>query len=135
MQATTSAEFALWDDHPPLGSPRGAADARQGFWWVKSRVESRPEFDLIHTAVVPLPDRTVYLERHFYALHSYDGQQNTLALVPGGSGTLVFAVYRTWTDELTGIGGALRRAIAQGRFRDEIRASLVRMRKTAAAAP
>jgi hypothetical protein len=131
MKATTSAEFALWDDHAPLISPGEAVGATQGYWWLKNRVQSRPEFDLIHTAVVPLPDRTVYLERHFYALHSYDGQQNTLALVPSGSGTLVFAVYRTWTDELTGIGGALRRAIAQGRFRDEIRASLERLRKTA----
>lgn len=114
----------------PLTATQGTP---QRLIWSKGTVESRPQFELIHIWLVPLPGRTVYRERHFYALHSYNAIDITMAMFPMDGHTAVFYTNRTWTDEITGFGGALRRGIAQQRFETEIADYLARLRAAAEA--
>lgn len=105
------------------------ADPRRGhLWWTKSTVEGRPQFELIHTDVDIQGGRPVYFERHFFALHTYSAIDVAIAVVQMGDQSVVFYTNRTWTDELTGFGGALRRGIAADRFKREVAAYLGRLR-------
>lgn len=128
---TTDPAAALAAQSPArtLIAGTGPADPRRGqIWWTKGTVEGRPQFELIHTAVDARDDRPLYFERHFFALHTYSAIDVAIAVLPMGDRSVLFYTNRTWTDELTGFGGALRRGIAADRFKREITDYLGRLR-------
>lgn len=104
-------------------------------YWVKRRVQRRPHLSLLHRMVAPGDGSTIHLERYFYVEHSFNSMQAlTLALAYQG-GTMVFSTTRVSTDEVLGVGSQLKRTVARGQIRDEMRTRLEKLRSTLGARP
>jgi len=97
-------------------------------YWVKRRVQRRPHLSLLHRMVVVSDGFTFHLERYFYAEHSFNSMVILTAAFPVQEGTLLVASTRVSTDEVLGVGSQLKRSVARGQVRDEMRARLERVR-------
>jgi hypothetical protein len=51
------------------------AQAVHRFYWIKRRVQRRPDLSLLHQMIAPGPDPVTQIERYFYVGHSYNAAQ------------------------------------------------------------
>jgi hypothetical protein len=111
--------------HYPADQPGQVASQ---LYWVKRRVQRRPHLSLLHRMVTTSAGSTVHLERYFYSEHSFNSMVIITAAFPLQEGTLLLASTRVSTDEILGMGSPLKRTVARGQMRDEMRARLERVR-------
>jgi hypothetical protein len=97
-------------------------------YWVKRQVQSRPDPIVVHHLVDVTPQLALYVERHVYVGHSYNASQILSGAVPYEDGVLVFSSNRVSTDQITGLGGELKRTIGRRQLRGEIVKRLDRIR-------
>lgn len=97
-------------------------------YWVKRRVQRRPHLSLLHRMVVTGPGPMIHLERYFYVGHSFNSTQILTGALAYQDGTMVFSTTRVSTDEVLGVGSLLKRTVARGQVRDEMRTRLERLR-------
>jgi hypothetical protein len=62
----------------------------------------------------------VILARQFYAGHSYNSNQLTIACLPYRDGSLVFYANRTFTDQVAGFGSSLKHSIGREQAQNEM---------------
>ena len=93
-------------------------------YWIKRRVQRRPQLSLLHQMVLRGPDVVVHVERYFYVGHSYNAAQIITGAFAYGSGAVVFATSRFSTDEVLGLGNQLKRSVGRSQLRDEMRKRL-----------
>ena len=105
----------------PAAQPPGLVDR---VYWVKRRVQRRPQLSLLHQMVMTGPDVVVHVERYFYVGHSYNTAQIITGAFAYGNGAVIFATSRFSTDEVLGLGNQLKRAVGRGQLRDEMRKRL-----------
>lgn len=98
------------------------------FYWIKRRVQRRPHLSLLHRMVVTGEASIIHIERYFYVGHSFNSTEILTGALAYQDGTLVFSTTRVSTDEVLGIGNQLKRTVARGQVRDEMRARLDRLR-------
>jgi len=98
------------------------------FYWIKRRVQRRPDLSLLHQMVGPGPDPVIHVERYFYVGHSYNAGQILTGAFAYQEGTVVFTTCRFSTDEVLGIANQLKRSVGRGQLRDEMRRRLDRLR-------
>jgi len=94
------------------------------FYWLKRRVQRRPDLSLLHQIVTAGPGSAVHIERYFYVGHSYNAAQIITGAFGYLDGTVVFCTSRFSTDEVLGVGNQLKRSIGRGQLRDEMRKRL-----------
>ncbi|SRR6266540_1541221 len=94
------------------------------FYWIKRRVQRRPDLSLLHQMVMAAPDLVVHVERYFYVGHSYNAAQIITGAFTYQEGTVLFATSRFSTDEVLGLGNQLRRTVGRSQLRDEMRKRL-----------
>jgi hypothetical protein len=94
------------------------------FYWLKRRVQKRPDLSLLHQIVAAGPGPTVHIERYFYVGHSYNAAQIITGALTYQDGTVVFCTSRFSTDEVLGVGNQLKRSIGRTQLRDEMRKRL-----------
>ena len=100
-------------------------------YWVKRRVQRRPHLSLLHRMVVTGgPGPMIHLERYFYVGHSFNSTQILTGALAYQDGAMVFSTTRVSTDEVLGVGSPLKRTVARGQVRDEMRARLERLRSS-----
>jgi hypothetical protein len=104
------------------------AQVTSHLYWVKRRVQHRPHLSLLHRMVTTSAGSTIHLERYFYAAHSFNSMVILTAAFPLQEGTLLLASTRVSTDEILGMGNQLKRTVARGQMRDEMRTRLERVR-------
>ena len=104
-------------------------------YWVKRRVQRRPLMSLLHRMVATGEGPAIHLERYFYVGHSFNSMQALTWAVAYEDGTMVFLTTRVSTDEVLGIGSQLKRSVARGQVRDEMRSRLERLRSAFAGRP
>lgn len=109
----------------PAGIPSGVSSR---FYWLKRTVQGRATPILVHHLVQARPPAVVQVERHIHVGHSYTGSQIITAGLTLEGGTLLAALARVWTEQVTGLGGELKRAVARRHVRTEQVARLQRMR-------
>lgn len=97
-------------------------------YWLKRQVQSRPDPIVVHHLVDVTPQLALYVERHVYVGHSYNASQILSGAVPYEDGVLVFSSNRVSTDQVTGLGGELKRTIGRRQLRGEIVKRLDRIR-------
>jgi hypothetical protein len=90
------------------------------FYWVKRLVQGRPTPILIHHLVDVSPAMALYVERHIYVGHTYNASQILSAAVPYEDGVLILSSNRVSTDQVTGLGGEMKRMIGRRQLRAEI---------------
>ena len=109
----------------PAGQP---AQIASQVYWVKRRVQRRPHLSLLHRMVVTGTGPMIHLERYFYVGHSFNSTQILTGVLAYQDGTMVFSTTRVSTDEVLGVGSQLKRTVARGQVRDEMRTRLERLR-------
>jgi len=105
----------------PAAQPEGIVNR---VYWIKRRVQRRPQLSLLHQTVMRGPDVVVHVERYFYVGHSYNAAQIITGAFAYGSGAVVFATCRFSTDEVLGLGNQLKRSVGRSQLRDEMRKRL-----------
>ncbi len=98
------------------------------FYWIKRRVQRRPDLSLLHQLVAAGPDPVIHVERYFYVGHSYNAAQILTGALAYQDGTVVFSTSRFSTDEILGMGNQLKRSIGRSQLREEMRKRLDRLR-------
>lgn len=96
------------------------APAASYFYWIRRLLQGRPAVALVHLVTDARPELILYVERHFYVGHSYNVSQTISGAVPFEGGSLIFATARVSTDQVTGLGGELKRTIGRSQLRGEI---------------
>ena len=97
-------------------------------YWMKRQVQGRPVPLLMQHLVDVTPTVALYVERHFYAGHTYVASQILCAAVPFEDGVLVLSSNRVSTDQVIGLGGEMKRIIARRQLRGEITKRFERIR-------
>ena len=101
----------------PAGQPPEVVNR---VYWIKRRVQRRPQLSLLHQMVMRGPDLVVHVERYFYVGHSYNASQIITGAFAYGNGAVVFATCRFSTDEVLGVGNQLKRSVGRRLLRDEM---------------
>ena len=109
----------------PLDQP---AQLTHRLYWVKRRLQRRPQLSLLDRIVVGGPGALIHIERYFYAGHSYNSSEFITSALAYQDGTLLWSLSRVSTDEVLGLGNELKRSIGRGQLRDEMRKRLERLR-------
>ena len=99
----------------------GSKDIQNQFFWFKQRVNKRPAFILAHRMYRFKPEEYMLSAfREFYVGHSYNSQHIMVGALPVKTGTVVFYLNRTSTDQVAGFGGSMKRSIGSKMLRKEI---------------
>lgn len=101
-------------------------------YWVKRRVQRRPHLSLLHRMVANGPGFVLHLERYFYVGHSFNSMEILTGALKHDDGIMVFSMTRVSTEEVLGVGSQLKRTVARGQVRDEMRPRLERLRSVLA---
>ncbi|QXP86416.1 hypothetical protein [Methylococcus capsulatus] len=101
----------------PAEMPAGAEDS---FIWLNRMVQGRPTPILVHRIIHAGNDGALLLQSAFYVGHSYDVSQTLAGTVPYLDGALVFYSVRSSTDQVTGLGEALKHSIGRGQMEKEM---------------
>jgi hypothetical protein len=111
------------------------ANALHRFYWVKRRVQRRPDLTLLHQMVIADPEVVVHVERYFYVGHSYNAAQIITGAFAYQDGAVLFSTSRFSTDEILGVGSQLKRSVGRAQLRDEMRKRLEGVRTWLSRAP
>ena len=90
------------------------------FYWYKKMMDDRPTFELSHSMAEICNQYGIVAEVQFYVEHTYNSMLTIIGCVPYEGGTVVFCINRTFTDQVTGFGGSLKRFVGRGRIEDTI---------------
>lgn len=94
----------------PNNLPERSAET---FFWINRTVEGRATPTLMHRITAVFEQGAVAVSREYYVGHSYNSSQLLLGCLRYLEGTLLFYVHRTYTDQVAGLGRALRRSIGR----------------------
>jgi hypothetical protein len=97
-------------------------------YWIKRRVQRRPDLCLLHQMLALGPSSAIHVERYFYVGHSYNASQIITGAFEFQDGTVLFATSRVSTDEVLGVGNQMKRSIGRAQLKDEMRRRLDRVR-------
>jgi hypothetical protein len=103
--------------------------AEEKFFWLNREVQGRPTAILVHRVMLSAGTGGVIISRQFYAGHSYNSNQLTIACLPYCDGSLVFYTNRTFTDQVAGSGSSLKHSIGDEQERGEMVKLLKSLRK------
>jgi len=117
--------YKAWLNYP-AALPAGIEEK---FFWRNRQVEGRPTALLVHRVTASEGAGEVVLARQFYVGHSYNSNQLAIACLPYRDGSLVLYANRTFTDQVAGFGGSLKRSIGQKQAQGEMAKQLKNLRK------
>jgi hypothetical protein len=111
---------------PRLGAELLAYPADQGptatshFYWVKRQVQNRPTPIVIHHLTDVTGARALYVERQIYVGHTYNASQVLCVALPYEDGVVILSSNRVATEQITGLGGDMKKLIGRRQLRGEI---------------
>lgn len=103
-----------------LKYPEEGKKVKHEFYWFKNRLDNRPVFQLSHYMSDIHDNYAIVAELQFYVEHSYNSMLTIIGCVPYESGSVVFCVNRTFTDQVAGFGSGLKRTVGRQRIEDAI---------------
>jgi hypothetical protein len=129
QQSSSSSIFIKYALDYPTNPPPGVAES---FFWVTSIIDGIPTIALIHRMGMPdtISGGYVYMERHFYISRSHNCLQGIGAAMPvGDGGAVVLYCTRTSTDQVSGMGGTLKRTIGNKMMGNRMKENFERARQ------
>ncbi|UZR27531.1 hypothetical protein [Methylococcus mesophilus] len=96
------------------------ADVDNSFGWANRTVQGRPTPILVHRIIYARNDGAILLQRAFYVGHSYNVSQIFAGTVPYQDGALVLYSVRSSTDQVSGVGEALKHSIGRKQMEKEM---------------
>jgi hypothetical protein len=94
--------------------PQGTTGSLQNaFHWVSYDINGAPTYVLTHTLTAPEGKAAVVVQRQFYVSTGYNAEQAVAGFLPVKEGTIVVYSNHTFTDQVAGFGGSLKRDIGR----------------------
>ena len=94
--------------------------ATSQFYWVKRDVQNRPDPIVIHHLTDVTSAAALYVERQIYVGHTYNASQVLCVAVPYEDGVVILASSHVATEQITGLGGDVKKLIGRRQLRGEI---------------
>lgn len=116
-------------NYPNAKMPSGS----ESFFWVNNKVDDLPTFALTHLLTGTEGAARIVIQRQFYVSRSYNGQQAIAGFFAVPQGTLVVYTSHTFTDQVSGIGGATKQGIGRRVMAGKLKEIFEKQRKAAAA--
>lgn len=95
-------------------------DMDSRFGWVNRTVQDRPTPILTHRLIYAENGGALLLQRAFYVGHSYNSSQIFAGTLPYRDGALVLYSVRSSTDQVSGMGEALKHSIGRTQMEKEM---------------
>lgn len=109
--------FNAWQNYPSIAIPIGIEES---YTWSNRMVQDRPAGILTHRFIKSESNGELILARQFYAAHSFNANQLMIVCLPYKEGTLVFYTNRTFTDQVSGFGSALKHLIGDNLAKNQV---------------
>jgi hypothetical protein len=94
----------------------------QLFHWVSYNISGTPTFALTHTLAASDGPARAIVQRQYYVSTGYNAEQAIAAFLPVQQGTLVAYVNHTFTDQVAGFGGSMKRDIGRKMMASKLKA-------------
>jgi len=86
---------------------------RQAFRWVQYDIDGTPTFVLMHELSAPDGPARAVAQRQYYVSTGYNAEQAVAGFLPVQGETVVAYTNHTFTDQVAGFGGAVKRGIGR----------------------
>ena len=119
-----------------LGKPSiGASSAVRNYFWMERRVDKENVLALSVEQRQRQAKAAVGADVHFYASRDYNSMLTLVGVVPYGEDWMVFAINHTFTDQVTGFGSSVRRAVGRDLVATELGKQLAETRRRLTSSP
>jgi hypothetical protein len=81
------------------------------FFWMKSVIQKELTFVLAHVMVAADGGARVAAKREYYVSTGYNGEQTVAGFLPVQGGTVAITTVHAFTEQVTGMGGSMKRGI------------------------
>jgi len=103
--------------HSP--QPQVADIGHQDFW-IKKSLDKRPLYVLSHRLVLTRDSYALAADLQYFVGHSYNSMLTIIGAVKCQENTLVVAVNHTFTDQVTGIGGGIKKKVGRKKVAENL---------------
>jgi len=94
-------------DYPKASLP----GLQERFYWTKSIIQGDTTYVLNHVLVAADGAARVVARRQYYASTGYNAEQTVAGFLPVQGGTVVITTSHAFSDQVTGMGGSVKRSI------------------------
>jgi hypothetical protein len=95
-----------------VGSPQATLPGLQEkFFWMKSLIHGELTFVLSHILVAADGGARVAAKREYYVSTGYNAEQSVAGFLPVQGGTVAITTVHAFTEQVTGMGGSMKRSI------------------------
>jgi len=92
--------------------PKGTAPGmEEKFFWMKSVIHGELTFVLSHVMVVADGAARAAVKREYYVSTGYNAEQSVAGFLPVQGGTIAVTTVHAFTEQVTGMGGSMKRGI------------------------
>jgi hypothetical protein len=109
LQQHLPALHAVLTDYPRKTMP----EPDQHLAWQASDIDGKPTFALTQVLTAADGDARAVVQRQFYVSSVYNAEQAMAGFLPIAEGTLVVYVNHTFTDQVAGLGGSVKRNVGR----------------------
>jgi hypothetical protein len=95
-----------------LDYPKAAAPGvEEKFFWMKSVIQGELTFVLAHVMVAADGGARAAVKREYYVSAGYNAEQTVAGFLPVQGGTVAVSNVHAFTEQVTGMGGSMKRSI------------------------
>ncbi len=105
-----------------LGYPQATIPGmRQNFFWVNATMDGKPTYILTHILAASDGAARAVVQRQYYVSASYNAAQVVAGFLPVQGGTVIALAGHTFTEQVGGFGGSLKRKFGQSIMTDKLK--------------
>ncbi len=106
-----------------LGFPQATVPGmQQNFLWLNYNIDGATTFVLTHTLAATDGAARAVVQRQYYVSTGYNAEQAVAGFLPVQEGTVVAYTNHTFTDQVAGFGGSLKRSIGRRMMATKLKA-------------
>lgn len=94
---------------------------KEDFYWLAYDIDGKPTYVLTHIMAAPDGDAAVVVQRQYYVSTGYNAEQAVAGFLPVEEGTVVVYVNHTFTDQVAGFGGSMKRSIGRNMMESQLK--------------
>lgn len=117
LKSRIPAFHRAWAEFP---QGAGAWELANRFFWILQSVDGEPTVVLSHTMLGMRDGLAIASERQFYVGRSYNVSETVWGGLPAETGSFVYYHNRTSTDQIAGLGGAVKKSIGRRIMQNEV---------------
>lgn len=107
----------MMTDYPNSKAP----GLQEHFYWFSYDLDGKPTYVLSHVMAAPEGNAAVILQRQYYVSTGYNAEQAVAAFLPVNEGTVVMYTNHTFTDQVAGFGGSMKRSIGRNMMESQLK--------------